>query len=350
MSSSAGDGLTYEKAGVVGLGKDKSAKHFEIVKQTHVFAGNRRFIETPFGNLYEVGGGMFQSKNCDGLGTKVLIAELAGKHDTVGIDAVATVTNDCIRTGARPIAFTNIIDARAPTPELVGELMKGIVEGAKQSLCPIVGGETACLSETLNCEYIINCDCVGEVEEKKVIRGERLEEGDAIIGLRSSGVHMNAITLVRKALFKKWGGKYDAWEKPDGFDKELVMEVLTPANIYVKQFLELIRKVEVKAALHVTGDAYKKFEVFGKQNPQAGFRIENFSPQPIFGLIQQAGDISDEEMFKRFNMGWGFAVVVDKQLADDALQQLGKNAEKIGEVTANQKIIVEHEGRKIVMD
>lgn len=341
-------GLTYEKAGVVGLGKDKGAKHFFAVRETLSLAKGR-IIETPFGNLYQTSGTTFQSKGCDGVGTKVLLAELAGKHDTIGIDAIATVANDCIRSGATPIALTNTIDAPNPAPELIDEIINGIAEGARQANCPVVGGETAGLPDLFSAGYVLNCDCVGEVEEQKIILADELQPGDAIIGLRSSGPHANGISLLRKALFKKWGGKYEAWEKVDGLEKELVLEALTPTKIYVKEFLAFAGKTKPKAALHVTGDAYNKFGVLGQGARGLGFEFDNFSPQPIFRVIQEAGRISDQEMFKRFNMGWGFAVVVEARQAEDALQALGSQAEKIGVVTNNGRIAVKHAGKTIVL-
>lgn len=349
MSSSAEGGLTYEKAGVVGLGKEKSSNHFELLKQTRALFQNK-IIETPFGSLYEASPGVFHSKNCDGVGTKTLLAQLAGKHDTIGIDAVAMVANDCIRTGARPVALTNTIDAPNPSAELVSEILKGIAEGARQAECAVVGGETASLPDVFADGYTINCDCAGQVDEDKIISGNGLRQGDAVIGLRSAGLHSNGISLARKALFKKWGGKYDAWEKPDGMERELVLEVLEPTKIYVKKILGLVDEIPVKALVHVTGDAYKKFGVLQKSNPGIGFEFNNFSPQPIFKLIQQAGGVSDEEMFKRFNMGWGFAAIVAKEDAGDAVQKLGEGAERIGNVTDSAKIMVYHAGKKITLD
>ncbi len=347
MSQEQSDGLTYEKSGVVGLGKDKNASHFLKVRETLALAKGR-IIETPFCNLYQTNGSTFQSKGCDGVGTKVLLAELAGKHDTIGIDAIATVANDCIRSGATPIALTNTIDAPNPTPELIGEIIKGIAEGARQANCPVVGGETAGLPDLFSAGYIVNCDCVGEVQEEKIIRASNLQAGDAIIGLRSSGAHSNGISLLRRALFAKWGGKYGAWDKVDGLEKELVLEALTPTKIYVKEFLEFAQKMAPKAALHVTGDAYNKFSVLS-QGGRLGFEFDNFSPQPIFEVIQEAGKISDDEMFKRFNMGWGFAVVVQKEQVEDALHLLGKDAQKIGLVNASGRITVKRKGKANIL-
>jgi len=279
-------------------------------------------IRTPFNDIYPIGGGKYQVKTCDGVGTKVLLAELAGKHDTIGIDAVAMVANDAIRCGARPIALTNIIDIRKSTPELLSEIVKGLVRGAEEAECPFVGGETADVPELMAAAYHINCDCVAEVGEKEIIDAKRIEPGDAVIGLRSSGLHSNGISLARKALFKKWGGKYPNDER------ELLLEALEPTKIYVKQFFKLRKAVDVLGAVHITGDAYLKFSRLG-----VGFRFNNFKPHPIFRKVMEAGEVALPEMFKTFNMGWGFAVVVREKDADRALQALGEGAEKIGEAT-----------------
>ncbi len=291
-------------------------------------------IKTPFNLLYKTLSGGYQVKTSDGVGTKVLLAELAGKHDTIGIDAVAMVVNDCIRCGARPIALTDIIDIQASEPSLIREILKGVEKGAKEADCPLVGGEIADVPELLNCSYQINCDCVGEVEKKDIIWGN-VKEGDAIIGLPSSGLHSNGLTLARKVLFKKWGGEYDAFDIPTGLQRELVYEALEPTKIYVKALKKARKKVNVKAAVHITGDAYLKFRKLGK-----GFEFFNFKPQPIFKLINAF--VPTDEMFRTFNMGWGFALVVDKKEADSA-------GETIGRVTKGRKVSIAYNGKLFIL-
>src|SRR3989338_2271418 len=163
-------GLTYEQAGVRGLGKDKSRKHFASLAATRDFI-NKKFIDTPFNTLYEVSPGLYHTKGCDGVGTKTLLCELAGKHDTIGIDLIASLANDCIRCGATPIAITNSIDSPNPTKDLVYDIQKGLLQGATQVQCAIVSGETASLSDMLTCQYVLNGDCVGEVAQEDIIWG-----------------------------------------------------------------------------------------------------------------------------------------------------------------------------------
>lgn len=331
---------TYSAAGVDRKVRT-SAKKYITLDSTGKYG---RAVKTPFNMLYPVNGKYFV-KTADGVGTKVLLAQLAKKHDTIGIDAVANVANDCIRCGAQPLAVTDIIDIKKSVPKLISELYKGLKAGAEEAGCPLVGGETADLPELLNADYHINCDCMGEVEKDKIIWGN-VKVGDIVIGLRSSGLHCNGFSLVRKVLFKKWGGAFDPFKILDGLEKELIFECLEPTKIYAKAFLDLCNNVHVLAAVNITGDAYLKF---GKIN--AGFEFYNFKPHPIFDLIQKTGRISDKEMLKTFNMGWGFAVVVNKTDADAALDLLNKyvQSEVIGTVTS-KGIVALYKGKRILLD
>ncbi len=337
-------GLTYADSGVDRKQREKAKSHLEELKSTYSLSKYGKIIETPFNTLYPISdNGKYHVKTTDGIGTKVLLSQLANKHDTIGIDAIAMVVNDCIRCGAEPIALTDAIDIKKSTPELLYELQKGLSDGARQSNCPIVGGEVADVPSLLNAEYHINCDCVGEVDKEKLIDGKKTGVGDVVIGLRSSGIHSNGLSLLRKALFTNWGGKYEAFAKPDGFDRELIFEALEPTTIYVKDTLMIMKEFDIHAAINITGDAYLKFLKMGH-----GFEFNNFSPQPIFDLIQKSGNVEEKEMFKTFNMGWGFALVVDKQDSEQVLNKL-KNAETIGKVIANKEIVIQHKGKKLIL-
>jgi len=340
---------TYKKAGVDRKLRERAKKILKGFDLTFRYSRQGKIIKTPFNNLYPVGKGIYQVKTADGVGTKILLAELANSHGTIGIDAVAMVVNDCIRCGAVPLALTNIIDTKKTTPKLIMEIKKGLIKGAKEAGCPIVGGETADVPELLNCPYQLNCDCVGEVKKEDIISGEKIKPGDIVLGFRSAGVHSNGFTLLRKVLFKRWSGKYDAFDRPGGIKRPLVLECLKPTRIYVKPFLKLREKFEILGAVHITGDAYLKFK---RLNPKVGFEFFNFRPQLIFGLIQEAGGISDKEMFKTFNMGWGFAVVVRKKEADKILslaRHLKLGLEIIGQVIKERKIIIRYQNKRIVL-
>lgn len=354
---------TYARAGVNRKLREKAKKFLKNFELTFKFSKYGKIIKTPFNFLYPISKDIYQAKISDGVGTKVLLADLAGKHDTIGQDAVAMVVNDCLRCGARPIAITDIIDIKKSVPKLLKEIQKGLILGAKEANCPLVGGEIADVPELLNTPYHLNCDCIGEVKKEKIITGGKIKIGDIIIGFRSSGVHSNGLTLARKVLFKKWGGKYEFWFKPKGFSQPLILECLVPTKIYVKSFLKIAEKFEILGAVHITGDAYLKFKkLMNPEGPRLfsekggagnfGFEFFNFKPQPIFKLIQKTGNISDEEMFKTFNMGWGFAIIVNKNEAEKILtlaKELKLGAEIIGKVIEEKKLIINYQNKKIIL-
>jgi phosphoribosylformylglycinamidine cyclo-ligase len=298
----------------------------------------------------------------EGVGTKVLVAQLAEQYDTIGIDGIAMVVNDVIRSGARPLAIADNIHAQVSDPTLVREWMKGIVRGAVEAECVVPSGEIGDVADLIkglakDKGFDMIFASVGEVEKDQVISGRNIKPTDIIIGLRSSGIHSNGISLARKILFKQWGGKYDSHSVPGDLSRELVKEVLEPTRIYVKPFLDVAKEVEVKAAVHITGDAYLKFDRLSKFSKGIGFSFDNFKPQPIFGLIQKTaaeigGAIDDEEMFKTFNMGWGFAIVVDKADVAMAISILDKNAvraEQIGCVTESLDIRIRYRKKKMIL-
>jgi len=354
--------FTYAEAGVDRKKRAESKKALSLLSQTYEFSPHGKLVQLPYGNIFPISDSLYLDLVIEGIGTKVLVAQLANKYDTIGIDGVAVAVNDVIRSGAKPLAVADNIHAQVSDPYLVRQWMKGIVKGATQAQCPVPGGEIGDVPEIVRGLFEDNgfdmvFASVGELKKKDIIYGSNLKPGDAVIGLRSSGIHENGVSLARKVLFKQWGGKYDAYEIPEGFDREIVHEVLEPTRIYVKPLLGLRQKCKVKAAVNVTGDAYLKFDRLMRFNEGVGFEFGNFKPQPIFELIQKTskevrGRISDEEMFKTFNMGWGFAVVVDHSEIDEATDLLTKDgvvSEKIGRVTDSGKIVVKHKGKKIVL-
>jgi phosphoribosylformylglycinamidine cyclo-ligase len=351
--------LTYSEAGVNRETRAKSKQALSMLKGTYTLGRYGKVVQLPYGNIF-LAGDRYLDLVIEGVGTKVLLAQLADKYDTIGVDGVAMAVNDVIRSGATPLALVDNFHAHVSDPYLVKEWLKGIVKGAEESDCPVPGGEIGDvasiikgLTEGKGFDLIVAS--VGEVQEKDIISGCNIKAGDAVVGLRSSGVHSNGISLVRKVLFKEWGGKYEPFDVPDGFDREVVYEALEPTKIYVKSFLSAAKAVTVKGAIHVTGDAYIKFNRFMKYSQGIGFEFANFKPQPIFSLIQQTGPeiggtITDEEMLKTFNMGWGFAVVVDKTDVDEAIDVIEKcevKAEQIGKVTDTGKIIAKYKGKKL---
>jgi phosphoribosylformylglycinamidine cyclo-ligase len=354
--------FTYADAGVDRELRAESKKALRLLKKTYSFSRYGEIVQLPYGNLFPLGKSRYLDLAIEGVGTKVLVAQLAEKYDTIGIDGVAMTVNDVIRSGARPLAIADNIHAQVSDPKLVEEWMKGIARGAAEAKCIVPGGEIGDVAELImglrkGKGFDIVVAAVGEVSKEKIIFGTNIKPGDAIIGLQSSGVHSNGISLARKILFKLWGGKYEPYDIPNGLDRGIVREILEPTMIYVKSVLRVADGLRVKAAVHITGDAYLKFERLTKFSGGIGFEFDNFKPQPIFELIQKTaselgGTITDEEMFKTFNMGWGFAVIVDKENADktiDFIEKTGVKAEKIGQVTDSEGIRIFYRKKKVLL-
>ena len=354
--------ITYAEVGVDRKLRAKSKKALDILKKTYKFSRYGEIFQLPYGNIFPFRENLYLDFVIEGVGTKVLVAQLAEKYDTVGIDGVAMAVNDVIRSGARPLAVADNIHAQISDPALVREWMKGIVKGATKAECVVPSGEIGDVAELIKGlvkgkGFDMVFASIGEVSKEKVITGRNIKPGDVIIGLRSSGIHSNGVSLARRILFKRWDGKYDPYDVPEGLDREVVYEVLKPTRIYVKPLLRVAEEVEVKAAVHITGDAYLKFDRLTRFSENIGFEFDNFKPQPIFGLIQRTaselgGVITDEEMFKTFNMGWGFAVIVNENDEDEAVEVVEKNgvqAEQIGRVTESKGIRIFYKDKKIIL-
>jgi len=354
--------LTYSDAGVDREQRSESKKALQTLKETYGHSHYGKVVELPYGRIFPFHD-TYLDLVIEGVGTKVLLAQLAGKYDSIGIDGIAMAVNDVIRSGAKPLAVADNIHAQVSDSALVQEWMKGIVKGAEECECVVPSGEIGDVADLIKGlhqgkGFDMVFASIGEVAKDKVITGKSVKPGDPIIGLRSSGVHSNGISLVRKVLFTQWGGKYEPHVVPDGLTREIVNEVLEPTRIYVKPFLRLTEQLDLKGAVHVTGDAYLKFDRLTKFSPGIGFEFNNFKPQPIFSLIQDTArklksPITDDEMFKTFNMGWGFALILNKTDANKALDILGKTehgAEQIGRVTDHPGITILYKNKKIKLD
>jgi phosphoribosylformylglycinamidine cyclo-ligase len=354
--------ITYADTGVDRELRAKSKRALRILKETYRFSLYGKVVQLPFGNIFPIGRNRYLDLVIEGIGTKVLVAQLAEKYDTIGIDGVAVAVNDVIRSGAKPLAVADNIHAHVSDPVLVKQWMKGIVKGASEAECIVPSGEIGDVPELIKglmegkgVDMVFAG--IGEVTSEKTISGGNIKPSNVIVGLRSSGLHSNGISLARKILFEQWGGKYNPYDTPDGLDREIVYEVLEPTKIHVKPLLSVAEQVNVKAAVHITGDAYLKFDRLTKFSKNIGFEFNNFKPQSIFELIQKTayelgGTITDEEMFKTFNMGWGFAIIVektDKDKAIDILEKTGTQAEEIGHVTDSEGINILYGDRKIIL-
>jgi len=351
--------VTYAEAGVNRELRRKSKEALKTLEKTYRFSRYGEIVQLPYGRIFPFAKG-YLDLAIEGVGTKVLVAQLANKYGTIGIDGVALAVNDVIRSGARPLAIVDNIHAQVSDPQLVEEWMKGIVRGATEAECVVPGGEIGDVAEIIKGvtgrkAFDMVIACIGELSKEEIVYGNDIKAGDIVIGLRSSGIHSNGITLARKILLKQWGGKYDPYDIPERFDREVVYEVLEPMKIYVKPVLNVSREHQIKGLVHITGDAYLKFDRLMMFSKGIGFEFDNFKPQPIFKLIQDTapevrGPITDEEMLKTFNMGWGFAVVVDKSERDsiiDSLEKDGFEAEQIGKATDSRKIVAIYKGRKL---
>ncbi len=260
----------------------------------------------------------------DGVGSKVIVANEMKKWDTIGIDCIAMNVNDALVMGAKPVAFVDYLAMEKMDVKVAKEIAKGLKKGAEEAGVAIIGGETATLPEIIK-GFDLAGTCLGVVEREIP---KEMGEGDVIIGLKSSGIHSNGYTLARK-VFKNSGYSFH-----DEIDEIGVIgyALLEPTRIYVREILELWKNVDVKGIAHITGGGLKKL---ARINKNVRFVIDNpIEPQPIFKIIQKLGRISNEEMYRTFNMGMGMAVIVAEEEKEEAVELLRKyvEAEIVGRV------------------
>ncbi len=281
----------------------------------------------------------------DGVGTKLKIAFLMDKHDTVGIDCVAMCVNDIICSGARPLFFLDYIACGKNYPEKIADIVKGVAEGCVQAGAALIGGETAEMPGFYPVdEYDLAGYSTGVVDKSKIINNKSMVEGDVIIALPSSGVHSNGFSLVRKVLDVE---NIDLKAPVAELGAKSIGEtLLTPTKIYVKPVLALMEKVTVKGISHITGGGF--YENIPRSIPDGyGAKIDKSAVRvlPIFELIAKRGNISERDMFNTFNMGVGMSIVVAKEDADKAIEILrasGEDPYVIGNiVVSDSKIILE---------
>ena len=279
----------------------------------------------------------------DGVGTKLKIAFIMDKHDTVGIDCVAMCVNDIICCGAKPLIFLDYIACGKNVPEKIAAIVSGVAEGCVQAGCALIGGETAEMPGFYPIdEYDLAGYSTGVVDKSKILNNKTIKEGDVIIALASSGVHSNGFSLVRKV----FDIENNDITKPCDFlaGKSIGETLLTPTKIYVKPMLELFDKLTVKAVSHITGGGF--YENIPRSIPD-GFsaKIEKSAVKvlPIFELIEKTGKIDNRDMFNTFNMGVGMSIVVDKADADKAVETLnacGETAYILGEIVKSDSGVI----------
>ena len=281
----------------------------------------------------------------DGCGTKVKMAILMDKHDTIGIDAVAMCVNDIICCGAKPLFFLDYIACGKNVPEKIAAIVSGVAEGCVQSGAALIGGETAEHPGMMPVEdYDLAGFAVGVVDKKKILDNTRTQEGDVVIALASSGVHSNGFSLVRKVfdIDKNPESLYRPHAELDG--KSIAETLLTPTKIYVKSVLALLEKVDVKGISHITGGGF--YENIPRALPKGmTAKIEKNAVRvlPIFSLIAKTGNIPERDMYNTYNMGVGMSITVAKEDVDAALEILRKNGEDayvIGEIIKGDEGVV----------
>ena len=279
----------------------------------------------------------------DGCGTKVKLAQLLDKHDTIGIDAVAMCVNDIICCGAKPLFFLDYIACGKNFPEKIASIVGGVAEGCVQAGCALIGGETAehpgLMPEQ---DYDLAGYCTGIVDKSKILDNNKVAEGDVIIALASTGVHSNGFSLVRK-VFDIESADLGAYTEELG-GKTLGETLLTPTKIYVKSMLALMKEVEVKAVSHITGGGF--YENIPRSLPQgfsAKIKKADVKVLPIFKLIMETGNIPERDMFNTFKMGVGMSVVVSKDDAENAVEILKANGEDayiLGEIVKSDEGVI----------
>ncbi len=332
--------LTYKDAGV---DKDKGYEEVELIKQivkkTHgkeVLTDIGGFAGAFAPDLSEIKNPVLLS-GTDGVGTKIKLAMQMDKHDTVGIDCVAMCVNDIICQGAKPLFFLDYIATGKLNPEKMADLVRGVSEGCLQSEAALIGGETAEMPGIYqDDDYDLAGFAVGIADKEKIITGEKLKEGDIAIGLKSSGLHSNGFSLVRASMDQANVSLEDKFDENQSIGEKL----LTPTKIYVKDIKNLNENIDIKAIANITGGGlYENVPRVLKDDLSVEFELSEFEIDPIFNKIQQWGDIDIEEMYHTFNMGIGMVVFVDKDDERKALELLGNDAVKVGQVVNGNKEI-----------
>ncbi len=330
--------VTYKDAGVdvkagykaVDLIKDHARSTFDKNVLTGIGS---------FGGMYKNGSSVLVS-GTDGVGTKLKLAFAMGKHDTIGIDCVAMCANDVVCHGAKPMFFLDYIAMGKLEPEVASDIVKGVAKGCRQAGCALIGGETAEMPGFYNAgEYDLAGFCVGKVKKDKLINGQNIKKGDMIVGLKSSGLHSNGFSLVRKLVKMD---KRSLSQHIDAFGKTLGEELLTPTRIYVKTVLELAKSFEIKGAAHITGGGF--IENIPRIIPKglgADINIGSWDMPPVFEFIVDKAKLKLNEAYNTFNMGIGMVLAVSPDQSSNfafAARNLGEESFVIGTVTEGEGV------------
>ena len=316
--------LTYAESGV-----DIHQENRSIEAMKAVLKSRRKGFGAPMTEIGHYAGlldmGSFAlAMTTDGVGSKVLIANAISKWDTVGIDCIAMNVNDLYAIGAEPIAFVDYLAVEKVDPERAAQIAVGLARGAEISNMTIVGGETASLPEIIR-GFDLAGTAIGIVDKDKVVTGEKIQVGDALVGVPSSGLHSNGYTLARRIIAES---KYTYFDAMPGGDKSIGEELLTPTRIY-PEIVELVAKCDVHGLAHITGSGLLKL----RRISNLGFEIsEPLVPQPVFRFLQEQGGVDDEEMYRTFNMGMGFLIALDESEAKEACRIMGPGSRIVGSI------------------
>jgi len=298
-----------------------------------------------YAGMIDLGGDLALTLHTDGVGTKVLVAQAMKRFDTVGIDCVAMTVNDLVCLGSEPIALLDYLALEREDERLVKEIVKGLAAGAVLSGAPIVGGETAILGEIIKGTEGTGFDLasmgVGIVRKDSVVDGSAIRVGDAVVGLKSSGLHSNGYTLARKVLMRKHS--FD--EFIPNLGRSLGDELLTPTEIYVRPVLQLLRKLEIHGLAHITGGGFTKLQRLTGVR-KLSFKLDELTHQGIFDIICHEGRLSKEEMYSTFNMGVGLCVILPNSEVEEAIEICRRErtgASLIGKIAGGRGVYVGRE-------
>ena len=335
--------LTYRDAGV----DTKEGERAVSLMKEHVKGTFNKNVLTglgSFGSLFALDVKDMEEpvlvSGTDGVGTKLKLAFMMDRHDTVGIDCVAMCVNDVLCQGAKPLFFLDYIATGKVRAEKVADIVKGIAEGCRQSGSALVGGETAEMPDFYgDGEYDMAGFSVGIVDRKKIITGARIKTGNKIVGIASSGIHSNGYSLVRRIFFDKLDMKLN--DIVDELDEELGEALLRPTKIYANACEAVLPKFDVNGIVHITGGGfYENIPRILPEGTAADIEIGSWKIPEIFLYMKEHGNVSEKEMFSTFNMGVGMSVVIDKNDADraiDILKANGEDAYVMGEVVSSDK-------------
>jgi phosphoribosylformylglycinamidine cyclo-ligase len=330
------DNITYKDAGV---DIDTANEFVERIKSMIKTTARKEVVAGigGFGGLFRLN--LVDLKNpvlvssTDGVGTKLRIAQMLDKHDTIGIDLVAMSVNDVLVQGAEPLFFLDYFATGKIEMEKSVNIIEGITEGCRQAGCTLLGGETAEMPGFYKPgEYDLAGFCVGVVESEKLITGSEISVNDRIIGLASSGLHSNGFSLARKVLLEK--GKLGINDRVTGLERTIGLEMLEPTRIYVKPLLNLFKKFNIKGLIHITGGGfYDNIPRIIPQSCRSVISKGSWDIPPLFNIIKEIGNVEEREMFRVFNMGIGMMIIVAEkecQAVLEHLEILGEKAYQIG--------------------